>query len=318
MTTHLELLTPQTLRAFVAVARAGNVSRAAQQLCLSQPAVSQQLKSLAEQTGLLLFTRTPHGLALSPDGAALLPQAEKALAGLADFAQAAMRLHGTVRGTLRIGTVLDPAFTRLGAFLKALVEAAPQIQTELRQGMSGDVLAQLARSELDVGFYIGLPDEFVPYRPEAQAFIAPAAMTFEVKPLMHFNYLVVAPPGWGPQVQGRDWTALAALPWLATPPASAHSRMLAAVFGPGSLTGLTPSRVALVDQEASMLDLVRSGVGLSLARDTIALAERQTHGLVVADQVSLGCVLSFICLKSRAQDAVVLSALNALAGVWRQ
>ena len=66
-----------------------------------------------------------------------------------------------------------------------------------------------------------------------------------------------------------------------------------------------------------MLDLVRSGVGLSLARDTIALHERQTHGLVVADQVSLGCVLSFICLRSRAQDAVVLSALDALAGVWR-
>ena len=65
-----------------------------------------------------------------------------------------------------------------------------------------------------------------------------------------------------------------------------------------------------------MLDLVRSGVGLSLARDTIALHERQTHGLVVADQVSLSCVLSFICLRSRAQDAVVLSALDALAGVW--
>ena len=57
MTSHPD---PQTLRAFVVMARTGNVSRAAQQLCLSQPAVSQQLKSLAEQTGLLLLTRTPH------------------------------------------------------------------------------------------------------------------------------------------------------------------------------------------------------------------------------------------------------------------
>ena len=144
---------PQALRAFVAVAREGNVSRAAQRLHLSQPAVSLQLKALAEATGLHLFTRTPKGMALTQDGAALLPLADKALSALADFGQAAAALHHTVRGTLRIGTILDPEFTRLGAFLKALVESAPQIGTELRQGMSGDVLAQVTRGDLDVGFF---------------------------------------------------------------------------------------------------------------------------------------------------------------------
>ena len=65
-----------------------------------------------------------------------------------------------------------------------------------------------------------------------------------------------------------------------------------------------------------MLDLVRSGVGLSLARDSIAMRERQAHGLVVADGVALACVLSFVCLKSRRDDPVVASALAALATVW--
>src|SRR3990167_1852250 len=114
----LPTVDPQTLRAFVAVAREGNVSRAALRLHLSQPAVSLQLKTLAEATGLALFTRTPQGMALTHDGAALLPMAERALATLADFGQAAAALHTTVRGTLRIGTILDPEFTRLGAFLK--------------------------------------------------------------------------------------------------------------------------------------------------------------------------------------------------------
>ena len=50
---------------------------------------------------------------------------------------------GRYRGTLRIGTILDPEFTRLGAFLKQLVESNPQVDTVLRQGMSGDVLAQM-------------------------------------------------------------------------------------------------------------------------------------------------------------------------------
>jgi len=304
---------PQTLRAFVAVAREGNVSRAATRLHLSQPAVSLQLKGLAASTGLVLFTRTPQGLALTRDGAALLPHAEKALAALADFGQAARSLHSTVRGTLRIGTILDPEFTRLGAFLRQLVEAAPQVETELRQSMSGDVLAQVARGELDVGFYLGDPNVLGSKQAQMHDGKAQAAILFEVKVLTRFTYRVVAPAGWGPQVLGRDWKALAALPWLGTPPASAHHRLLAGVFGP---LGVEPRRVALVDQEASMLDLVKSGVGLSLVRDFIALRESQAHGLVIADRASLDCALSFVCLAARRDDAVVARAWSALAQVW--
>jgi DNA-binding transcriptional LysR family regulator len=303
-----------TLRAFVAVAREGNVSRAAARLHQSQPAVSLQLKSLAEHTGLQLFSRTPHGLLLTADGAALLPQAEKALQALADFNQAAQRLHSTVRGRLRIGTVLDPEFTRLGAFLKELLVSAPQIETELRQGMSGNVLAQVAQGTLDVGFYLGQAGEFESNRPPALAGTAPAAMIFKAQVLSHFTYRVLAPAGWGEQVLGRDWKALAALPWVATPAASAHHRLLASVFEP---LGVAPRRVALVDQEASMLDLVRSGVGLSLVRDSIAMREAQARGLVVADRVSLDCDLSFVCLQARVQDPVVASAWAALERVWR-
>jgi len=292
----------QTLRAFVAVAREGNVSRAASRLHLSQPAVSLQLKALAESTGLTLFTRTPHGLALTPDGAALLPQAEKALAALADFGQAAQSLHSTVRGRLRIGTILDPEFIRLGAFLKELVESAPQIETELRQGMSGEVLAQIGRGELDVGFYLGLPGEMGD------------DAAYELRELSRFTYRVLAPAGWGEQVLGRDWKTLAALPWIATPPASAHHRLLAGVFGP---LGVMPRQVALVDQEASMLDLVRSGVGCSLVRESIAISEAQARGLVVADRVSLDCRLCFVCLRARRSEPVVASAWAALEHVWR-
>lgn len=291
------------LRAFVAVAREGNVSRAAARLHLSQPAVSLQLKALSSATGLTLFTRTPQGMALTGDGAALLPVAEKALASLADFSQAAAGLHTTLRGTLRIGTILDPEFIRLGAFLKQLVETAPQVGTELSQGMSGDVLARLASGALDVGFFLEPPDE-------------PLGAPFLRQPLARFRYSVLAPAGWGPQVRGKDWKALAALPWLDTPPASAHHRLQRRVFGPGSLTGLAPRRVALVDQEASMLDLVKSGVGLSLVREAIAMREAQALGLVLADRVSLDCELSFICLQARASEPVIASARAALATVW--
>ena len=297
------LVDPQTLRVFVAVAHEGNVSRAAVRLHLSQPAVSLQLKTLAEATGLRLFARNAQGMALTADGAALLPVADKALAALAEVGHAAARLHTTVRGTLRIGTILDPEFTRLGAFLKQLVEAAPQVNTALSQGMSGDALARVGRGDLDVGFGLDAPDD-------------PIGAPFHRLPLARFTYRVLAPSGWGPQVRGKDWKALAALPWLDTPPASVHHRLQRRVFGPGSLTGLSPRRVALVDQESSMLDLVKSGVGLSLMRDTIAMREAQASGLVVADQVSLDCELVFICLSERLQDPLMISAWKALEATW--
>jgi DNA-binding transcriptional LysR family regulator len=293
----------QILRAFVLAAREGSVSRAAERLHLTQPAVSLQLKRLAEETGLQLFTRTPHGLALTADGAALLPQAERVLAAVGDLQQAARNLQGTVRGALRIGTILDPEFTRLGVFLRELVESAPQIETELRHGMSGTVLAQVLRGELDVGFHLDTDDDG-----EAAA---PAPLA--ARKLTRFTYRVVAPAGWGPQVLGRDWKALAALPWLATPPESAHHRLLNKVFGP---LGLSPRRAALVDQEASMLDLLKSGVGLSLLRDSIAIRESQSHGLVMADRVQLDCALRFVSLAARRNEPVIASAWNALARAW--
>jgi len=293
----------QILRAFVLAAREGNVSRAAERLHLTQPAVSLQLKRFAEETGLTLFTRTPHGLALTADGAAMLPQAERVLAAVGDLQQAARKLQGTVRGALRIGTILDPEFTRLGVFLRELVEAAPQIETELRHGMSGSVLAQVLRGELDVGFHLD------PGEDSQTATSAPLS----VRTLTRFTYRVVAPAGWGPQVLGRDWKALAALPWLATPPESAHHRLLERVFAP---LGLSPRRVALVDQEASMLDLLKSGIGLSLVRDSIAIRECQAHGLVMADRVQLDCALRFVSLAARRDEPVIASAWDALARAW--
>ena len=293
----------QILRAFVLAAKEGNVSRTAERLHLTQPAVSLQLKRFAEETGLTLFTRTPHGLALTADGAAMLPQAERVLAAVGDLQQAARKLQGTVRGALRIGTILDPEFTRLGVFLRELVEAAPQIETELRHGMSGSVLAQVLRGDLDVGFHLD-PGE------DSQATTSAALC---VRTLTRFTYRVVAPAGWGPQVLGRDWKALATLPWLATPPESAHHRLLERVFAP---LGLSPRRVALVDQEASMLDLLKAGIGLCLVRDSIAIRECQAHGLAMADRVQLDCALRFVSLAARRDEPVIASAWDALGKAW--
>ena len=61
-----------------------------------------------------------------------------------------------------------------------------------------------------------------------------------------------------------------------------------------------------------MLDLVRSGVGLSLARDSLALRESQTHGLLLLVQgLEIRTELSFVCLASRSEP-LVAAAFDAV------
>ncbi|MBC8723401.1 LysR family transcriptional regulator [Paraburkholderia sp. 31.1] len=292
------------LRAFVTVAREGNLTRAAVQLHLTQPAVSLQIKHLQETLGVTLFTRTSHGLALTRDGQALLPHAERALGAAADVQRAAQTLRQEVRGRLRIGTILDPEFLRLGGFLKQLVETWPQIETALRHGMSGWVREQICAGELDVGYYIGLPADDDTCD----------GVTFHAVTLTHFQYRVLAPAGWKDRVKGaRDWRSLAALPWIWTPPASAHNRLLSRCFGEA---GVKPVKVAEVDQEPSMLDLVKSGVGLTLARDATAIAEAHAHALTIVDGITVPTQLSFITLDERKDEPAIAAALKLIEQQW--
>ncbi len=62
-----------------------------------------------------------------------------------------------------------------------------------------------------------------------------------------------------------------------------------------------------------MLALVRSGVGLSLARDSLAMRESQSEGLVIADRVGIDTTLTFICRNASLNDAVVRAPFDALA-----
>ncbi len=300
----------RTLQAFVTVAQEGNVTRASDVLNLTQPAVSLQLKRLSDETGLTLFNRTPSGLELTRDGAALVVKAEQVLSALLDFGQTARHLTGSIRGKLRIGTIIDPGFTRLGSFLGALVEEAPELETELMHGMSGDVPQRLLRGEIDVGYFLG--------EVEGQNRLL-SAETLENEPLFasqelaRFSYWVVGPPGWEARIIGRDWRALARLPWIGTPDASVHNRLLGRIF---ESHGVTQNQVALVDQEPSMLAMVRSGVGLCLCRDSIALAEKQAHGLVVNDVVEVPTNLSFITHAKRRQEPNIDCAFRVMKGLW--
>lgn len=289
------------LKAFVTVAQEGNLTRAAERLYMTQPALSLQLKKLQSEIGLILFERTPRGMKMTDEGRRLLPAAERAVQAVSEFTSAAAGLKGMLHGELRLGTIVDPEFLRLGAFLGLLAKRHPGLAFDLRHGMSGAVMRDVEMGQLDVSYTLGLPGFH-----ELQD-------KFHVVSLATFNYRVIAPPGWDSQVRGKGWPALASLPWIATPPESAHSRLLSRIFAE---QGVEPHVVARVDLEASMIDLVRSGVALALARDSLALRAAHEQGVVIADNVSVDAALGFICRKDRRLEPPIMAALEVVAEIW--
>lgn len=289
------------IRTFVTLAREGNLTRTAQRLHLTQPALSLQLKKLHEQLGLVLFERTPRGMRLTRAGEQLLPAAQRALEASSELVSLATGISGQVGGRLRIGTIVDPEFLRLGPFLRRLVEHHPGLSTDLAHGMSGAVRREVAARHLDVAYTLGLPG------------LVDVDAGFEVLALTGFSYRVIAPPGWQERVRGKDWKELARLPWIGTPTDSVHHRLLAGIFREA---GLSPRIVAQVDLEPSMLDLVKSGVGLSLARDSIALRAAHAGGIVIADRVEVPAELGFLCLRERRNEPAIAAAFSVIGSVW--
>jgi DNA-binding transcriptional LysR family regulator len=302
----------QALRCFITVAREGTVSRAATLLHLTQPAVSLQLKGLEESTGLQLFNRTPGGFTLTEAGAALLPLAHRTVSASADFRTAADSLRESLRATLRVGTILDPESIRLGPFVRSLATSSKKTEVFLRYGMSDDVLAQIGRSELDVGYYIdATPPECLASGTTPERTIEDGK--FRLMALTRYDYRVIAPREWSDRVLGKDWADLVDLPWITTPHASAHRRLIDEIFRP---MGSLPKRVAFAEQEDAMIECVEAGNCLSLARDCVLDRVTRKRNFVIADKVALTCDLSFACLTSRRHEPIISQAFSAMQAVW--
>jgi DNA-binding transcriptional LysR family regulator len=140
------------LRSFSAVARHRHFTRAAQELHIGQPAVSQHVRRLEAELGVRLLSRTTRSVELTEAGRMLLARADRALgeldAGLAEIAE----LRGLVRGLLRIGAMqwLEPY--DLAATLATFHDRHPAIDIRVVEEVAPEMLAAVLADQLDVAF----------------------------------------------------------------------------------------------------------------------------------------------------------------------
>ena len=138
------------LKAFIAVADSGSFSLAAEQLFLTQPAISKRVSALENELEARLFDRIGRGVSLTEAGQALLPRARNILLDLEDSVRALSNLSGEVHGTLRFGTSHHIGLHRLPSVLKAFVHVYPEVRLDIRFMDSEEACLAVEHGELEL------------------------------------------------------------------------------------------------------------------------------------------------------------------------
>ncbi|MET8690134.1 LysR substrate-binding domain-containing protein [Streptomyces sp. NPDC004732] len=144
----------QQLHYFVAVAETRHFTRAAEEVHVSQPSLSQQIRALEKELGAELFSRARGNITLTDAGEALLPLARRILAD-ADTARIEVQeLAQLRRGRIRLGATPSVCTGLLPDVLRAFHDRHPGIQLLIEEGGSHDLVRELARGALDLALVV--------------------------------------------------------------------------------------------------------------------------------------------------------------------
>lgn len=235
------------LRAFIAVAETGSLTRAAARLDLAQPSLSVALRRLEDQLGQKLLERRARRTDPTPFGLSFLPRARRMLA---EFDEARAEARATARGPRRFRLGLLPTLPNraLGRLLAAFAASHPDLALELAEASAEGLLARLQRGRLDAAMTL-LP-----------------ADPFPARPLFGEPYLLAMQSGHRLAARARLAIAdLAGEAFVVRPDCEVLARAERA-FAAG---GLKPFVAARTAQEERLMDHVAAGLGLAFVPESL-------------------------------------------------
>jgi DNA-binding transcriptional LysR family regulator len=142
------------LRTFVAIAELGTVLKAAEQLHLTQPALSRQLQELQQELGFNLFDHVGRRLVLTAEGEQLLDNSRELLAHARSFGERALSLRQGDKGMLRVAASPVQIEAVLTTFLHRYTQKYPDVTVKLIEAVGPDIRAMLERGDIHVGLLL--------------------------------------------------------------------------------------------------------------------------------------------------------------------
>lgn len=253
-------------RQFLTLAQTLHFGRAAAQLSITQPPLTQAIQQLEQRLGTLLFERTRRSVALTPAGAALVDPVRQLLAQAAALQARARDAAAGEIGLVRLGFISTVGFGPLPLWLRAFRERCPGIAVELIEATSDVQARAFERGEIDAGFMLHAPGQS-PEWPSGAA--RPQRLSLGVEPL------VLALP------EGEAWATARRLrprDLLDQPlvifPRSATPSLYDAVLAFYQRHGVTPVIAQQATQMQTIVNLVSAGLGLALVPQAVTQLQR--------------------------------------------
>jgi len=167
------------IRVFRAVAKHRNFSRAAEELLLTQPAVTQQIKTLEDEVGVPLFDRSGGHITLTPGGMALLPFAEKVKSLGEEAVSAIAEAYGEQAGDLTIGVSQTIGQYLLPTFIAGFAKTHPKVRVRAHSGNTDEILEALVSRDVQLALVEG-PEQrkdihIEPFMEDFMVLVVPAA-----------------------------------------------------------------------------------------------------------------------------------------------
>jgi DNA-binding transcriptional LysR family regulator len=245
-------LDPYELKSFTILARELHFRRAAEQLCMSQPALSKQIRRLEEKVGGGLFARNRRKVTLTESGRVLLPLADKLLKESESALTIAKEASNGRAGILRIGFGLAAVSDILPRTILRFSREYPLIKLQMCDMSTPSQLTALLQESLDLGI-LRLPI---------------ASSELDSLPLIRERLLLAVP-------ESFRYTHRDRLSTLRDAPFVLISRSASATFHNHALSvcrsaGFTPNVVQESNETFTILNFVRAGLGVSLVQSAAA------------------------------------------------
>ena len=141
-------------RIFYAVAKAGNISRAAKELYISQPAISKSISKLEDSLNTVLFTRNSRGVQLTDEGQVLFEHTRDAFEERAKGEQELKRIREFNMGHIRIGVSNTLCRFIMVKYLKGFIEQYPHIKITIESQPTTQTLSMLEQQRIDIGLVV--------------------------------------------------------------------------------------------------------------------------------------------------------------------
>ncbi len=293
-------LTP--LRSFLVIARLKNMTRAAAELHLTQPAVSSQLARLENELGEKLFQRTPRGMVLTEAGEVFRRHAEGAIREIEAGYAAVADVSGSVRGRLRIGGGATATTYLLPPLLRELLSDHPDIGLFVKEQGSAGVRRALVDGLIDVGIVTAGGREAHRWHLEEREWLTD-------------ELVLILPPDHplnDPRVTDFGWADLEDTPMVLFESGTAIREMLDTAAAKG---GVRLQAVMELRSIESIKRMVREGIGAGFV-SRYALSQGDHGGLPCGD-TPLRRQLNVVVAPDRAVSSVTKAFMEVLRRHFR-